>query len=242
MGLFGLKLGGFLTKTFKKKLDFQFVEKELIKAVLEHKQNVDGRIYVPNLYLLEVSQADYQRLCTNRFMRILNEALHKLIIERNLFAEGEIVINLAPQDIKDGSLTINAKFIEDDYTTAEAAGDETRVLNPVADLLDRTPDYLFASLLAIEGPDIDSYLSFGKKEIKLGRLVKNDFILTDREVSRVHAYILMKDNRHWIFDADSSNGTFVNEERITEGTLLNAKDEIELGGSVILYDVIGEEK
>ena len=99
-------------------------------------------------------------------------------------------------------------------------------------------EYKTVSLLALEGPDIDSYLEFGEKQIYIGRRVNNDFILTDGNASRVHAYIAYERHRHILYDADSLNGTFVNGQRVLSPQLLHAGDEITIGETVLLYEVI----
>lgn len=99
-------------------------------------------------------------------------------------------------------------------------------------------DYKLVSLLAVEGPDIDSYLEFGEKQIYIGRRVKNDFILTDTNASRVHAYITYERHRHFLHDAGSLNGTYIKEARVEQPQLLKAGDEIKIGSSILMYDVL----
>lgn len=99
-------------------------------------------------------------------------------------------------------------------------------------------DYKLVSLLAVEGPDVDSYLEFGEKQIYIGRRVKNDFILTDTNASRVHAYITYERHRHYLHDADSLNGTFIKGGKVEQPQLLHVGDEIRIGSSVLVYDVI----
>lgn len=99
-------------------------------------------------------------------------------------------------------------------------------------------DYKLVSLLAVEGPDVDSYLEFGEKQIYIGRRVKNDFILTDTNASRVHAYITYERHRHFLHDAGSLNGTYIKDAAVEQPQLLKAGDEIRIGGSVLMYDVL----
>ena len=71
-----------------------------------------------------------------------------------------------------------------------------------------------------------------------GSRVNNDFFLTDGNASRVHAYIAYERHRHILYDADSLNGTFVNGQRVLSPQLLHAGDEITIGETVLLYEVI----
>lgn len=128
------------------------------------------------------------------------------------------------------------------YSTIVEESSNTLVLNKddFNPPLNLPEEYKLVSLLAVEGPDIDSYLEFGEKQIYLGRRVKNDFILTDTNASRVHAYINYERHRHVLYDAESLNGTYVNGHLLSQPQLLRAGDEIKIGGSTLVYDVIKE--
>ena len=80
-------------------------------------------------------------------------------------------------------------------------------------------------------------IAIGEKQIYLGRLGKSDFILTDGNVSRMHAYIAYERHRHVLYDAGSTNGTFVNGHSITSERL-QAGDEITIGNTTLLYEVL----
>ncbi len=54
----------------------------------------------------------------------------------------------------------------------------------------------------------------------IGREPINDIVLDDAEISRRHARILYEDGRFIIEDLNSTNGTFVNGERLTRPTPL----------------------
>ena len=94
-----------------------------------------------------------------------------------------------------------------------------------------------ALLTVVEGPDMDAYLEFGEGQIYIGRREKNDFILTDTKASRLHAWIAYENHRHVLYDAQSTNGTYVNGEPV-ESLCLCSGDEIQIGTTVLLYEVI----
>ena len=62
--------------------------------------------------------------------------------------------------------------------------------------------------------------------------------MTDTNASRLHAYISYERHRHILYDAASLNGTFVNGRRVVSPQLLRPGDEITIGGTVLLYEVI----
>ncbi len=63
----------------------------------------------------------------------------------------------------------------------------------------------------------------------IGRAVENDIVITNKRVSRAHAQI-RRDGRHlFLEDQGSSNGTFLNEERLLKSTELRDNDRITIG-------------
>jgi len=71
---------------------------------------------------------------------------------------------------------------------------------------------------------------------KIGRADSNSIILNADTVSRVHAIIRRaEDEKYYLKDAESHNGTFLNGERINAETLLNEDDEISIGGCTLVF-------
>lgn len=70
---------------------------------------------------------------------------------------------------------------------------------------------------------------FGKDSIIIGRSKKNDITTKIKFVSLKHCTIYKEDNRFYIKDLDSSNGTYVNRKKTDGPTLLRNKDIITLG-------------
>lgn len=70
--------------------------------------------------------------------------------------------------------------------------------------------------------------------IKIGRSETNDITINDPELSRQHAQFLRQGDGYVIQDLGSTNGTFVNYQRVTGTTPLNHGDVISFGEAVIL--------
>lgn len=73
--------------------------------------------------------------------------------------------------------------------------------------------------------------------ITLGRKSDNLIILNDQFVSSHHAKIFVSNDECFIEDLNSTNGTFVNEERVLGSRKLMMNDSIRLGSTV--FKVIG---
>ncbi|MGL4655207.1 MAG: FHA domain-containing protein [Sarcina sp.] len=71
----------------------------------------------------------------------------------------------------------------------------------------------------------------------LGRKEDNSIILNDKFVSSNHARIYVKDNNIILEDLNSTNGTFVNEQKVTGKIRVGVNDSIRLGSTV--FKIIG---
>ena len=82
---------------------------------------------------------------------------------------------------------------------------------------------------------------FGKDRVTLGRNKSNDIVTRITFVSGTHCAIYKKDNKFYVEDLKSSNGTFVNGKKITGPTLLKNNDTIILcpKGPVYQFRKIG---
>jgi two-component system, NtrC family, sensor kinase len=71
-----------------------------------------------------------------------------------------------------------------------------------------------AKIYFMNGPDKGRRYEFEKDRIYVGRSPKNDVQITDKSVSRVHLKIVRKENKYFITDLKSRNGTFIDGVRI----------------------------
>lgn len=65
------------------------------------------------------------------------------------------------------------------------------------------------------------------RDMLVGRHQSADIVLQAAEISRKHAAFLLKDQALWVQDLNSSNGTFVNDLKITHDTLLKQGDIVQ---------------
>lgn len=77
------------------------------------------------------------------------------------------------------------------------------------------------------------------RDMLVGRHQSADIVLQSSEISRKHAAFLCVEQALWLQDLASSNGTFVNDSRITEQVLLNDGDVVRFAS--IAFNVVLEE-
>jgi pSer/pThr/pTyr-binding forkhead associated (FHA) protein len=90
-----------------------------------------------------------------------------------------------------------------------------------------------AILTVAEGPDKGFRFRIKATETThIGRETDNDVVLDDPATSRHHAEIVFRDGRYVLTDLKSANGTYVNEQRVTERPLADG-DAIRIGQNVV---------
>lgn len=70
---------------------------------------------------------------------------------------------------------------------------------------------------------------------KIGRDVENEIVVVSKRASREHAQILREARRVWLQDNNSTNGTYLNGERLQAKTLLRDGDRIGIGEVSFLF-------
>jgi predicted component of type VI protein secretion system len=85
-----------------------------------------------------------------------------------------------------------------------------------------------------QGPVPGKIFELVKDVLTIGRDVNNDVVINDAEVSRNHARLTAQAGGYLIEDLASTNGTFVNGQRLIGPKLLNAGDVVALGETIVL--------
>ncbi|MEE9269595.1 MAG: FHA domain-containing protein [Candidatus Krumholzibacteria bacterium] len=93
----------------------------------------------------------------------------------------------------------------------------------------------FPVLIITKGPGAGRKLPLVPMTMTIGREHDNNIELKDEEVSRYHARISYEGGQYLIKDLDSSSGTWINEEKISEKALEHG-DKIRLGGIEMVVD------
>jgi len=99
----------------------------------------------------------------------------------------------------------------------------------------KKPNELRGVLRCISGDDSNQIVKLRRDATIFGR-EKGDIVLRDAEVSSTHCQIQNIDNEYHIFDMNSSNGTFVNDEKILKAKLLEG-DTIRMGSTQFTFSM-----
>lgn len=90
-------------------------------------------------------------------------------------------------------------------------------------------------LHTVSGPVALPSLELDGQFITIGRATGNRLHLNHRSVSKYHALIVLEENKAHLFDLHSTNGTYVNGERITT-RVLQPNDEVFIGEFQLRYE------
>jgi len=90
-------------------------------------------------------------------------------------------------------------------------------------------------LVVIAGAELGQTADLDRDQVELGRDDHCGLVVNSDLVSRHHATVLRVEGRHAIRDENSTNGTFVNDERVSGSVLLSDGDQIRIGRTVIKY-------
>ncbi|HPW45335.1 MAG TPA: FHA domain-containing protein [bacterium] len=134
---------------------------------------------------------------------------------------------------------------QDDYFSAESSEPESRepdqteesstIKAPIEEIIGgRSPH---PRILVISGEMSGTAYPL-KGIVSFGRAESNTVTLRDSKCSRQHAQIQQHGNEFVVEDLNSSNGTFVNGERVSEHVLSNG-DEIQIGDTLMQFQING---
>lgn len=84
------------------------------------------------------------------------------------------------------------------------------------------------------GPTTGKIYPLEASEIIIGRDASNGVAINDAEISRKHAKLSLHGSAYVIQDLGSTNGSFVNGQRITGTQVLNPGDTVSFGENIVL--------
>jgi hypothetical protein len=210
---------GFLASTFRSGLQPVEVAKRIVRE-MDAGRTVGVRdVWAPNRFVVSLSEEDARRFegAEQALAVELGRVVRETALERGwgLVGPPRITFEIDPS-LSVGRFRCAASF--------EEGPEELPPAEPTAGA---------ATLVLLEdGRPLETYRLGPTATI--GRAPGCDVTLTDPAVSRRHARILRRDDAWLIQDLGSTNGTFVNDEPVTERALEDG-DRITIGTSILEF-------
>lgn len=79
--------------------------------------------------------------------------------------------------------------------------------------------------------------SFSQNEVIIGREETCDVFIPDPVISGRHARLVYRNTHWWIEDLMSTNGTYLNDERVESPAILINGDELRIGKNILLIEI-----
>lgn len=192
---------------FKASVEPVEIASELRKAMIGGKRISIKNTYVPSSYIVELSESDFKEISS---------------LGRNLVTEIESYLE---DEARNGKYTTASKIkVKMTPNHLLKQGAFNVVVEDVPENRTDTP----LAYIEIEGKK--EIVPILKNEITVGRSENCDIYLPFSRVSRNHAKIFAKDDRFYIEDANSSNGIYINNKKVS-------KVEITFDQKILIADV-----
>jgi hypothetical protein len=222
---------GVFLRAFKSGVQPVELGKKLVREMEGHKTiGVSSHVYVPNRYEVGLSPKDYSRF--ESYQAVMATELENLLIsyikEKNYAVLDRPRIKLVEVErMHEGEFWIKTSMegeIPSGRGTAEGRDGGRRHAKPTGPPV----------LELLDSGEVSPHFTIESGSIQVGRVADNDIVLPDPNVSRVHARVWHRDDAYFVTDLSSTNGTWVNEERISEAELKD-DDVIRFGSTRLIF-------
>lgn len=221
---------GVILRAFKSGVQPVELGKKLVRECEGHKTIGVSRVYVPNRYEVGLSPKDYSRF--ESYQAVLATELENLIISY-VKEHGYAVLDrprvklVEVEKLREGEFWIKSRIegeLPMPHEAVETDGGIVKQAQPEGP----------AVMELLDSGDVSPVFELSGRTVQVGRISDNDIVLPDPNVSRVHARVESRDGSYFITDLESTNGTFVNEQRV-DSAKLRENDVIRLGSTRFIF-------
>ena len=235
---------GTFSRAFRSEVRPVEIARKLAREMEEHKSSSVSRTYVPNEYRVFLSPRDRERFAS--YEEALATELAGYLLEHarreRLALVSRPVIEFETDDrLGLGEFGIQTRVVaperEQDAPSPQEESGRTMIYSTAGRVAEPLEERARArhesALLLVEG----KRLVVGPAGVTLGRSRQCDVVLDDPNVSREHAEIRPRGGSWVLSDLGSTNGSCLNGRRIDHAEVIKPGDEIELGTSVIRFEL-----
>jgi Protein of unknown function (DUF3662)/FHA domain len=234
---------GLFARAFRSGVQPVELGKRLVREVEDGRTVGVNRVYVPNVYVYELSVGDRERFAD--YEVALAQELAALAVdtarERDWAMLGPARIEFqTADDLEVGRFRLRSRVEADEQERdyAAAAAPAAQAVGPHTAMLPgqrprpkvRAP----ASLVLVQGGQPIRTWPLATSEISIGRAEQSDIPLADPGVSRNHARVVREGDDFILEDLRSTNGTEVNGQPIRRRRLANG-DLLKLASSTLQF-------
>ncbi len=242
---------GTFSRAFKSEVRPVEIARKLAREMEEHKSLSLSRTYVPNEYRVFLSPRDRERFA--EYEDSLRTELVGYLLEHA--RREHLVLTSRPlvEFETDDRLRLGEFGIQTRATAAppqQASDEHEAPAEPVSESSGRTMVYSTAGRMAepleerARSRSHTALLLMGGKRLvvgpagaTLGRSRQCDVMVDDPNVSREHAEVRPRGGSWVLTDLNSTNGTRLNGGRVERSEVLKPGDEIELGTTVLTFEL-----
>ena len=235
---------GTFSRSFRSEVRPVEIARKLAREMEDHKSVSLSRTYVPNEYRVYLSPRDRERF--RDYEEALASELAGYLLEHarseRLAMVSRPVVEFETDDrLGLGEFGIQTRVVqpaeEADQVAAHDESGRTMIYSTAGRVAEPLEERAHArqqsALLLVEG----KRLVVGPAGATLGRSRECDVVLSDPNVSRQHAEIRPRGGSWVLTDLGSTNGSALNGRRIDQPVVIKPGDEIELGTSVIKFEL-----
>jgi hypothetical protein len=237
---------GTFSRAFRSEVRPVEIARKLAREMEEHKTSSLSRTYVPNEYRVFLSPRDRERF--SEYEEALATELTGYLLEHarreRLALMSRPMVEFETDDrLGLGEFGIQTRVVQpepEQAPPAEPAASESgrtmiystagRVAEP---LEERARSRQHTALLLMGG----KRLVVGPAGVTMGRSRQSDVMVDDPNVSRAHAEIRPRGGSWVVIDLGSTNGSRLNGRRLENPEVLKPGDEIELGTTVLKFEL-----
>ncbi len=236
---------GTFSRVFKSEVRPVELARKLAREMEEHRSYSLSRTYVPNEYRVYLSPRDRSRF--SDYEDALADELGGYLLEharREGFAllsspkisfATDARLSLGEFGIQTANVAPEERGVSDEFEQQESGN--TMVYSTAARVAEPLREVAAVRTRRAYLLHDGRRLVIANSGVTIGRSRGCDIVLDDPNVSRQHAEVRPRGGTWILTDLGSTNGTLLNRRKIGEPEVLSGGDEIEIGTSLILFEV-----